>query len=63
MLHEVKEANMPQFRVLHVGSTELAGWRHTCVQSSGPTLYWSLVYTVNKNDDTEKLSRNATMSL
>ncbi len=30
---------MPQFRVLHVGSDELARWRHMCVQSSGPNLH------------------------
>ncbi len=38
-MNKIKEANMPQFRVLHVGSTELVRWRHTCVQSSGPTLH------------------------
>ncbi len=32
--------------------------------STGVTVtYLSLVYTVNKNDDIEKVSRNATMSL
>ncbi len=37
-------------------------WTVWLVFRVGSQVY-SLVYTVNKNDDTEKVSRNATMSL
>ncbi len=36
--YKVKEANMPQFRVLHVAALNWTDDTYTCVQSSGPNL-------------------------